>query len=83
LLSLVSTRTGSTVALGATPNDEEATVPATWVPWVQASRVWPGTQLPEVQSAPARTRPSKSGCDPSTQPSSTATTTPAPERPAG
>src|SRR4051794_2526406 len=70
-------------AFGATPNEDDATVPATWVPWSHWSGLaGPGRQGPPTQSAPARTRPSKSRWDASTQESRTATVTPAPERPA-
>src|SRR3954464_14216626 len=82
--SYVSTRTGRIRAFGATPNDDDATVPATCVPWSHWSGLaGPGWQVPPTQSAPARTRPSKSRCDASTQESRTATVTPAPDRPAG
>src|SRR4051812_38015219 len=70
-------------ALGATPNDDDATVPATCVPWSHLSAVaGPGLQVPPTQSAPASTRPSKSLCAASTHESSTATVMPAPEWPA-
>src|SRR3954471_16145913 len=82
--SYVRTRTGRIRAFGATPNEDDATVPATCVPWSHWSGLaGPGWQVPPTQSAPARTRPSKSRCDASTHESRTATVTPAPERPAG
>src|SRR3954465_5751001 len=37
LASYVRTRTGRMRTFGATPNDDAATVPATWVPWSHLS----------------------------------------------
>src|SRR4051794_28070871 len=84
--SYVSTRTGRIVTLGATPQSVEPMVPATWVPWPHLSgRPMPGVHVVPArptQLAPAAIRPLNSGCFVSTQVSTTATFTPAPDLPA-
>ncbi len=53
----LSTRTGTTVAAGATPYVPPATVPATWVPWpLQSLLPFPS----EMELNPEVTRPAKS-----------------------